>query len=98
MATAYISEYAELAEDSNGNVIQAAKEPSVTTQTVSFTTTTQSTAFNTRTTYITISADAECHISVATSPTATTSTRQLQADTELTLGVVAGDKIAFVTA
>ncbi len=95
MATAWISEYDSMPHSLNG---QIAPEPPIAAQTVSFTTTTQSNAFNAKTRYIGITADAAFHFLVGANPTATTSKMRRPADDLYFCAVQASDKIAFVTA
>ena len=97
MATAYITEYRNIGIQ-QGNVIPVAAEPAIAEQTVSFTTTTQSAAFNAQTRFVRITSDAECHMKFGADPTATTSTQQVQADTVEWRMVEPGHKVAFVTA
>jgi hypothetical protein len=78
--------------------LQAAEEPAVNDQTVTFTTTTQSAAFNASTRFITIVGSAAFHYAVGTNPTATTGALKIPADTPWTIAVTAGDKIAAVAA
>lgn len=95
MANAYIREFARLSGAENGTP-QAPMEPAVTSQTVSFTTTTQSAAFNDRTRFIWVRVDAAANYKAGDNPTATaTDYPQLQADTDYFFGVKPGDKIAF---
>ena len=94
MATAYISEY----ETMPTVPAQIAPEPPIAAQTVTFTTTTQSVAFNAKTKYIGFSADAAFHLLVGANPTATTGKMRRPADDLYFCGVQPGDKIAFVTA
>lgn len=71
MATLWISEYDEIGKDSYGSKAQVASEPSNTTQTVTYTTTTQSAAFNPSTRIIRVIADAAVYLEFGTNPTAT---------------------------
>ena len=95
MATAWISEYEALP---HGVGAQIAPEPPIAAQTVTFTTTTQSTAFGAKTRYIGFALSAAGHFLVGANPTATTSKMKLAADQIYFAGVQPGDKIAFVTA
>lgn len=97
MATAYITEYNSIGVQ-NGNSVPVAQEPAVADQTVTFTTATQSSAFNAATRYIRLIADAECHLKFGSNPTATTSMQQVQADTEIWRMVTPGDKVSIVAA
>jgi hypothetical protein len=105
MATAWIREYS-LVEWSRGRTpdrevnpvdIPVAAEPG-TDQTVTFTTTTQSTAFAADTSYIAITSSVPFHYKVGSNPTATTGSLRVAADVILHVGVKPGDKVAFVTA
>lgn len=92
MATLWIREY------DNSSALPVPVEPGIADQAVTFTTTTQSAAFASRTGLITIIADAAFHYVVGDSPTATTSNLKVPADTLVTMKVTAGQKIAAVTA
>ena len=100
MAVMYIAEYAELAKDDRGNVVQAGHEPALATQAVTFTTSVASAAFNPLTTLIRVSVDTEAHVKFGDAPTATTSHPQMMADTVEYFGVTGNNslKIAAVTA
>lgn len=95
MAKAYITEFAaDLSIEGPTTAIQ----PPLAEQTVTFTTTTQSSVFNPATRFIRVHADAICSISVGVNPTATTSTARLVAgQTEYYRLGGSGFKIAFVT-
>jgi hypothetical protein len=74
-------------------------EPSVaTTEALSFTTTTQSAAFDTNCTFIRLLSTGDCHIVWGASPTATTSHEKFMADVEYFRGIVPGQKLAVVDA
>lgn len=98
MAKLWITEFQKM-ENANdiGGVPQVAKLPG-TTQVVTFTTTTQSTAFAYNTRFVRVTADADCHIAYGSNPTATTSSLRMAAETVEYFGVNPGDKIAAVTA
>jgi hypothetical protein len=98
MAKLFITEFKAM-ENANdiGGVPQIAKLPGVD-QVVTFTTSTQSTAFAYNTRFVRVIADADCHIAYGTNPTATTSTMRLSAGVAEYFGVSTGDKIAAVTA
>ena len=98
MAVLYITEYEDLARDSQGNILMMGKEPAVATQAVTFTTTTASAAFSGQTNFVHLTADAACHIAFALSPTATTSNTKRQADFSEFFGVRPSLKVAAVTA
>ena len=79
---------------------QAATQPAITTQAVTFTTTTQSAVFNAQTGLVRVQCDAICNVVFGTNPTATTTSMRLTAGqteyfvvaagTSLRLAVVAG--------
>ena len=74
------------------------REPAVTRQAVSFTTTTQSAAFQKETTLISVESSADCFLEFGTNPTATTSKLPLKAGVEKFRAVRGGHKVAAVTA
>jgi len=96
MATAYIREYRFICRDEGGNVIQAGLEDGYTTgQTVSYTTSTQSAAFQDTTRFVRISCDAEAFLDFGPNPTAaTTDGVNVQLDTPEFFGVQPGQKVA----
>ena len=96
MTVAYVTEYDNLGKDEDAKTVQAAKNPPVTDQTVTFTTTTQSATFNGKTKLIRIACASASHYLVGANPTATTSKALLPANTVEYLSVNPGDKIAFV--
>lgn len=94
MATAYIVEL-EGAGKESGNSVPVPVTPVVTHQRVSYTTSTQSAAFNGRTRLIELDLAADAYIEIGPNPTATTSTwRVTSASCPRTFQVRAGDKIA----
>ena len=95
MAKAYISEY-DVMPILDGRVVPTGMEPAVAEQVVTFTTTTQSAAFNARTKFIRVHADAICSYEFGANPTATTSTPRMAASSTEFFGVVPGQKVAFV--
>ena len=96
MATLYIREYAKLAKDADGNTIEAGEEPAIADQTVTFTTSAQSAAFNRSTRFVLLKADADAHILFGANPTATTSQFRLEADVAMFFGLNA-DLVALGT-
>lgn len=96
MAKAYISEYEQVPQQA-GVLIQCGYEPGITTQVVTFTTTTQSAAFNAKTKFIRVHVDAICSYAFGDDPTATTSTPRMAASQTEIFGVYPGQKVAFVT-
>ncbi len=97
MAKLYITEYVSQPFDTNGQRIPAGQEPGVTTQVVTFTTTTQSAAFNAKTKFVRVHTDAICSVEFGENPTATTSSARMVAGSTEFFGVVPGHKVAAVT-
>ncbi len=79
-ATCKISEYESLSSDNQGNVVPVAREPALVTQNVTYTTSTQSNAFNVLTRFVRIVCDAKAHVVFSTSPTATATDPYIPAD------------------
>ena len=102
MAKLYVTEFQQMGNQERsadiGGVPQVARLPSISTQVVTFTTSTASAAFNANTRFIRVHTDAACHITVADSPTATTSHLKMVADQTEYFAVTPGQKIAAVTA
>ncbi len=86
-ATCFISEYTNIIRDGRNYIVPVAQEPAVTIQTVTYTTTTQSAAFDSTTKLIRIVCDAKAHFEFGTNPTATASDPYLAADTPEYFGV-----------
>lgn len=100
MATAYIREYADLAEATNA---QAPAEPGIADQTVSTSgSSAASNAFNANTRLVAVSTPAAQAVCIAFSatrgatPTATTSNLRLPANSVFFFGVRPGDKLALI--
>lgn len=91
MATLNLVEYSELAKDAGGNIVMVGIEPAVTTQNVTFSTTTQSSTLNASTRFVYLSSDTNCRVVFGTNPTATTSTGvRLVANTGMFIGLKEG--------
>jgi len=97
MATLWIREY-EVPANTGRGAIPVPYEPGTDQSPVTYSTTTQSAAFGTRTHFITIISDAAFHYVVGTNPTATTNAIKVPADTARDIGVKAGQKIAVIAA
>lgn len=93
MADIWISEYGGLVMTSNG-LAQAVREPALTRQKFTFTTSTQSNAFNTNTKILEIVADADVYLEFGSNPTATVNSRRIPADTIIYTYVQPGNKLA----
>ena len=98
MAKLWITEC--LGMGSIGNAPVAAPSfPPVTTQTVTFTTSTASSALSGATRLVLIQADADCHLAFGADPTATTNHMLLEAKKTYPFAVTSpGLKVAAVTA
>jgi len=95
MATLYVTEFADV-NATQGVIIP--KQPVVAEQTVAIGgTSTQSSAFNQRTMYVTLSTDAICSISVDSNPTATATKMRMPANSSVTFQVPQGAKVAVIT-
>jgi len=92
---AYIEEFASLAAI-NASALPIGAEPSVTTQAVTATTSTQSAAFNDATRFVRIHVDGICSYLFGADPTATVNTPRMVAGQTEYFAVVPGQKVAFV--
>ena len=73
MATINVTEYAELARDASGAEIAAGKEPNLGVQTITFTTNTNNTAFDSAARFLRLISDTDCYLAFGedgTSPSA----------------------------
>jgi len=99
MSTMYITEYAHIAGDKDGHIVQAGKHDGYeTVQQITFTGTAgQSAAFQADTAFIRVSCDAAAFLKFGDNPTAVTATdTAVQANTPEFFGVVGGQKISGV--
>lgn len=101
MGKLYITEYVRQAKDNRGQAIAAGEEPAIAIQTVTYTTSTQSAALNSKTRFVRVHTDAICSILFSANPTATTDHTRLPANQTEFFGVTeesvrAGLKIAAV--
>jgi hypothetical protein len=94
MASLYISEFDRLARDQNDNILPVVPGRTMTTQKVTFTTATQSAAFNGKTKFIRAYGDAAFNILFGASPTATATSPRYAASTEYFFAVEPGDKLS----
>jgi len=96
MATVYIAEFETMGTAASG-VPQIAALPPIAEQTVAITTETDSSAFNAKTRFIRVHADAVCSIAVGAAPTASATTMRLAAGQTEYFGVQPGHKISVIT-
>ena len=95
MATLLITEFDEVAYVSaRQTVVPVGIVPPIAEQSVTYTTSAQSAAFNASTRFIRVIADADAHLSFGTNPTATASTQLIPANTEIWRMVAAGHKVS----
>ena len=101
MAVLHISEYNAILKTNVGDdpvsgdgTAQAVKEPSITTQAVSFAAATASAAFNPLTRIVRVVSDTQCYIVFGAAPTATANSMLLPAFGVEYFGVNPGDKIS----
>jgi hypothetical protein len=95
MATADISEYANLARDSLGNIVMAGAEPSVADQQLAIGSEVKSAAFKGN--YVRIHVDAACRILFGPNPTASSASKRMAANTTEYFGVAPGHKVSIIT-
>lgn len=87
MAKIVITEFERLARDADNNVMQAGMMPEAASQSVTYTTSTQSAALNSRTHLVRLVADATAHVAFGENPTATASSAKLASGVEYYFGV-----------
>ena len=80
MATLYISEFAAMPRDHEHNPIPAGELIPVASQTVTFSTSTQSATLNSKTRFVRLHTDAICSFKAGANPTATTSDARMNAN------------------
>ena len=96
MATVYIAEFENMGSSQSGSP-QIAAMPPLVEQTVAITTETDSSAFNAKTRFIRVHADAVCSIAVGAAPTASTTTMRLASGQTEYFGVQPGHKLSVIT-
>jgi len=96
MADIFISEYARLARDADGNVIPVGKEPAIAEQTILIGAEADSSAFNERTTLVRIHAEAACCLLFGEAPTAAITKKRMGAGATEYFGVLAGHKVSVI--
>ena len=87
MATLWITEYSDIAESFGGKPVLVGREPSLTVQSVSYTTTAQSNNFHPKTRFIRVKADADAYLEFGQNPTATVASTAVEADVAEYFGV-----------
>ncbi len=98
MATLYVAEFSGI-NVVDGKLVDIVTQPPVAEQTVSYTTTTQSSAFNAATRVVRIHTDSICSIAFGSNPTATTAKMRMVAGQTEYFGVPTNVswKVAAVT-
>jgi len=95
MANLSIEECSALLEDNAGNHVPILPAPPLAVQNVTFSTATQSAAFNTQTRIVRFISDADCYILFGSNPTATAANAGYHAaDVEYFRRVHPGDKLS----
>lgn len=95
-ANCYVLEFNELARDQWSNRMDLANlSTALAEQKVTYTTSTQSAAFNASTRYLRVICDATAHFNVEEDPTAAATNSYVTADVAEYFAVNPGDKIAF---
>jgi hypothetical protein len=98
MAKLYITEYDNLARDTRNFVIPAGQEPALVEQTIDIgESSVASLEFGSATQFVRIHTDAICSIDFGVSPTATTGSKRMAADTTEYFGVLPGYKVAVIS-
>lgn len=92
MAKLHISEYGGIVHQ--GGVVPALSEPGITSQAITFTTSTQSAAFNANSRVIRIVSDTPCYLKFGSNPTATNDDIYLPAGQLDHFFIQPGDKVA----
>lgn len=99
MASAWITEYSDFGvryETGTGKIpLPIPEEPAVAENPVTFTTATQSAAFNAATRFVRIVAGADCHVLFGSDPTADANDQKLIAGVEYYRAVTAGHKVSI---
>lgn len=98
MADLYITEFQASGNSVSGAQLQVGVQPAVAMQKVTFSASTQSAAFDSRTVFLRLHPTADCHIIVGTDPTATTNHMPMLADSTEYFGVLPGMKLAVIAA
>ena len=94
MANLYIAEYQDLARDGSGDNVPVPPSPPIVEQKIAYTTAAASAAFNNKTKYIGVIADAKAHLEFGSAPTATADNGYIPADVMMFYGVTKGDKVS----
>lgn len=80
MGILYITEYADVGRDQNGNLAPVAMLPPLNQQAITFTTSTQSAVLNAQTRLVRLHTDSICSFRAAVNPTAVTTDARLAAN------------------
>lgn len=97
MANLYIQEYSKIGFENNKRVLPFAQEPAITSQKLTFTTTTASNAFASETKFIRVLADADAHINFGAAPTSTVANMLIKSGIAEYFGVIPGQRVSAVT-
>lgn len=98
MATAWVTEYADAARvfpNAGGAVIPAGQEPALTVQSVTYTTATESAAFNSRTRMVRVYTSADARVAFGDAPVAVAGSTPVTGKVAEFFGVAPGQKISI---
>ena len=99
MASLYVTEFQASGNANSGAQLQVGVQPAVAMQKIDFSTSTQSAEFDSRTRFIRLHCDADCHVVFGTDPTATTNHMPMLAYGTEYFGVIQpGLKLAVIAA
>ena len=87
MANLWITEYSDIGESWGGDKILVGREPALITQTISYTTSTQSVNLHEKTRFVRVKADADAHLVFGSNPTATVESTPIEANVAEYFGV-----------
>lgn len=94
MAKLSISEYDAMKDDGAGAGLPLACEPAIAEQEVTFTTATASSAFNAKTNFVRLVADADCRVKFGADTTALATSQRLVANVPEWRAVTPGHKVS----
>ena len=94
MAKLHITEFQRLPKDAMGHIVPIPRMAPLTEQVVSYTTATQSNAFNTKTKFIRLIADAKAHLGFGGAPVADANNSFIPANVAEFFSVNSGEKVS----
>ena len=94
MANLHILEFDKLEKDAKGNVVPIPRMPPVTDQRVVFTSAALSAAFQSKTKFVRLIADAACYVKFGSGPTAAETNSYIAANVAEYFSVISGQKVS----